>query len=263
MSGTEWPGVRTVGSLFAGIGGFDLGFERAGFETVWQVEIDEYCRRVLERHFPRAERFGDIRECGKHNLKTVDVICGGFPCQDISAAGKRVGIGGERSGLWAEMFRVIGELRPRFAVVENVSDLLVRGIERVVGDLASIGYDAEWDSVRAHDVGAPHLRERVLIVAYPGSVDGQTRMAQKRSGSDTPRREISQERSPYWFFSELGAQTSARIQAWISCEPCLGRMANGIPNRVHRVSALGNAIVPAKAQWIAERIKAVMEGTTL
>jgi site-specific DNA-cytosine methylase len=113
-----------LGSLFAGIGGFDLGFERAGFETVWQVEINEWCRKVLAKNFPRAERYGDIRECGAHNLKRVDVLVGGFPCQDISNAGLRAGIEGERSGLWGEYARIIGELRPSFVLVENVGALL-------------------------------------------------------------------------------------------------------------------------------------------
>jgi DNA (cytosine-5)-methyltransferase 1 len=156
----------TMGSLFAGIGGFDLGFERAGFKTVWQVEIDPYCQKVLAKNFPEAGRFGDIRECGRHNLKSVDVICGGFPCQDISNAGKRAGIEGERSGLWSEMHRIIRELRPAYVLVENVAALLGRGMGVVLGDLAEIGYDAEWEVVSAADMGAPHLRERVWIMAY-------------------------------------------------------------------------------------------------
>ena len=158
----------TLGSLFAGIGGIDLGFERAGFKTVWQVEQNEYCRKVLGRHFPDADRsVTDVRDAGRHNLKPVDVIAGGFPCQDISSAGLRTGINGERSGLWSEYARIIGELRPRFVLVENVAALLGRGIGRVVGDLATLGYDAEWEVVSAADVGAPHLRERVWILAYP------------------------------------------------------------------------------------------------
>lgn len=157
----------THGSLFSGIGGFDLGFERAGIKTIWQVEIDGYCRRVLARHFPDAQRFSDIRECGGRNLPTVDILSGGFPCQDISNAGKRAGIDGERSGLWSEYARIIRELRPRYVVVENVAALLGRGMERVLGDLAACGYDAEWQSIRARDVGAPHQRERIWIVAYP------------------------------------------------------------------------------------------------
>jgi DNA (cytosine-5)-methyltransferase 1 len=158
--------MLTHGSLFAGIGGFDLGFERAGIKTIWQVEIDAYCRRVLAKNFPTAQRFIDIRECGAHNLLRVDILSGGFPCQDISNAGKRIGIGGERSGLWSEYARIIRELRPRYAVVENVAALLGRGMERVLRDLAACGYDAEWQSIRASDVGAPHRRERIWILAY-------------------------------------------------------------------------------------------------
>ena len=131
----------THGSLFSGIGGFDLGFQRAGIETLWQVEIDGYCRRVLARHFPGAERYEDVRSCGVRNLRAVDVISGGFPCQDISN-GKRAGIDGERSGPWSEYARIIRELRPRYVVVENVAALLGRGMERVLGDLAACGYDA-------------------------------------------------------------------------------------------------------------------------
>ncbi len=158
----------THGSLFAGIGGFDLGFQWAGIETVWQVEIDDYCRQVLARHFPEAERFSDIRDCGAHNLRPVDIISGGFPCQDISVAGKQQGIKGSRSGLWSEMHRVISEIRPRSAVIENVPNLARLGLDRVLADLASIGYDAEWQCISANDVGALHLRKRIWIVAYAG-----------------------------------------------------------------------------------------------
>jgi len=163
----------TLGSLFSGIGGFELGFERTGqIKTIWQVEIDDYCRRVLAKHWPAVQRFAHIRDVGAHNLPYADILCGGFPCQDISNAGKRAGIDGERSGLWSEYARVIRELcsvqrGPRYVVVENVAALLGRGMERVLGDLAACGYDAEWQSIRASDVGAPHRRERIWIVAYP------------------------------------------------------------------------------------------------
>jgi DNA (cytosine-5)-methyltransferase 1 len=138
--------------------------------SVWQVEIDPYCRKLLECHFPDAKQYEDVRAVGKHNLESVDVISGGFPCQDISNAGKRAGIDGERSGLWSEYARIIRELRPRYVVVENVAALLGRGMERVLGDLAAIGYDAEWQSIRASDIGAPHRRERIWIVSYPSSI---------------------------------------------------------------------------------------------
>lgn len=185
---SSWQNMEklTLGSLFSGIGGFELGFERTGkIQTIWQVEIDAYCRRVLAKHWPTVQRFADIRECcghsaenprwryhsefcdKKYRLPYADILCGGFPCQDISNAGKRAGIGGERSGLWSEYARIIRELRPRYVVVENVAALLGRGMERVLGDLAACGYDAEWQSIRASDVGAPHRRERIWIVAYP------------------------------------------------------------------------------------------------
>jgi DNA (cytosine-5)-methyltransferase 1 len=162
-------GALKVGSLFAGIGGFDLGFERAGMQTLWQVEQSEFRRDVLARHFPDAERFEDVREVGAHNLAPVDVICGGFPCQDISLAGKGAGIDGDRSGLWSEMFRVVCELEPRWIVVENVPALTSRGLDRVLRDLAAGGYDAEWDCLPASAFGALHRRDRLWLVAYPAA----------------------------------------------------------------------------------------------
>lgn len=170
-----------VGSLFSGIGGFELGFERAGFEVAWQVEIDPWCRKVLAKHWPSVPRYEDVREVGAHNLAPVDVIIGGFPCQDISAAGKGAGIDGERSGLWREYARLIDELRPRYAVMENVGALLYRGLGRVLGDLAEIGYDADWQILPASAFGAPHRRERIWIVAYP-THQGVERGSGQRTG---------------------------------------------------------------------------------
>lgn len=160
----------TIGSLFAGIGGLELGLERAGLgPTIWQVEQDAYCRSVLAKHWPDADRsVTDVCEAGAANLERVDLICGGFPCQDLSYAGKGAGLDGARSGLWFEYLRIIRELRPRFVVVENVAALLARGMDVVLGTLAESGYDALWTSLRASDVGAPHRRERLFIVAYPG-----------------------------------------------------------------------------------------------
>ena len=155
----------TVGSLFAGIGGFDLGLERAGMKVIWQSEIDPYASAVLKKHWPEVPNHGDIRTIRAGTVERPDVLCGGFPCQDISNAGKRAGIDGERSGLWAEYTRVIGELRPRYVIVENVAALLGRGLERVLGDLAALGFDAEWHCIPASAVGAPHRRDRLWIVA--------------------------------------------------------------------------------------------------
>lgn len=238
----------TVGSLFAGIGGFDLGFERAGFEIVWQVEIDEYCRRVLERHFPRAERFGDIRECGIANLRPVSILCGGFPCQDISTAGQRAGINGEKSGLWKEMLRVIRELRPEYVIVENVSALLFRGMETVLGDLADSGYDAEWDRIPACAIGAPHIRERIWIVAYPHSDRERCILGgfcEHSSHDESPNESLSQ-------FAAL-----AKSEWNWSAQPCMAGVADGVPEYMDRYAHLGNAVVPQIAQWIAERIKQI------
>jgi DNA (cytosine-5)-methyltransferase 1 len=144
----------------------DLGLERAGMTCRWQVEIDDYATRVLEKHWPDVKRFRDIRTINTGELEWVDLICGGFPCQDISNAGKRAGIDGERSGLWSEFARIIRDLRPRYVLVENVAALLVRGIDRVLGDLAACGYDAEWDCIPAAAVGAHHIRDRLFILAY-------------------------------------------------------------------------------------------------
>ena len=159
--------------LFSGIGGFSLGLERAGMETVAFCEIDKKARMVLKKHWPNVPIFEDVSQLTAEKLNeqeiTVDVICGGFPCQDISLAGRGAGIEGKRSGLWSEFARLIGELRPQFAIVENVSALLNRGLDRVLGDLSEIGYDAEWHCIPASAVGAPHQRDRIWILAYPNS----------------------------------------------------------------------------------------------
>ncbi len=153
--------------LFSGIGGFSLGLERTGgFETVAFCEIDPFCRRVLAKHWSSVPCFEDVTTLRGEDVGTVDVICGGFPCQDISSAGLGAGLDGARSGLWSEFARLIGELRPRFILVENVAALLGRGIDRVLGDMAALGYDAEWHCIPASAVGALHRRDRVWIVGH-------------------------------------------------------------------------------------------------
>ena len=161
----------TVGSLFSGIGGLDLAFERAGFQIAFQVENNTFCQRVLAKHWPDVKRFEDVRNVGKHNLPAADVLVGGFPCQDISNAGRRAGITeGSRSGLWFEFARIISELRPRYVFLENVAAIASKGGSVVVGQLADMGYGAEWAVVSAADVGAPHLRKRWFCVA---NADGE------------------------------------------------------------------------------------------
>lgn len=158
----------TIGSLFSGIGGLELGLERAGLGPVlWQVEADAFCRAVLTKHWPDAKRFDDVRTVGSAELCPVDIICGGFPCQDVSLAGKGAGlVNGERTGLWREFARIVRELQPRFVVAENVPGLIRRGLDVVVADLTDAGYVVAATRIAASDLGATHRRERLFIVAY-------------------------------------------------------------------------------------------------
>lgn len=155
-----------IGSLFSGIGGLELDLERAGLgHVVWQVEIDPFCRDVLARHWPEVVRYEDVRSIRAATVAPVDIVCGGFPCQDVSLAGKRAGLAGERSGLWSEFRRIVEELAPSIVVIENVLGLRTSGLPRVLADLADLGFDAEWSDLSAADVGAPHLRRRLFLVA--------------------------------------------------------------------------------------------------
>ena len=180
--------MLTFGELFAGIGGFSLGLERAGMKCKWQVEIEPYARAVLKKHWPEVPKHDDVRTFPPQGDYSVDLICGGFPCQDISLAGKGAGLAGARSGLWYEFARIIGDIRPRYVVVENVAALLNRGMGTVLGDLSSLGYDAEWHVVPASAVGAPHRRDRVWIVANARREHGDWRP----SVSTPPDREKAQ-----------------------------------------------------------------------
>lgn len=167
------------------MGGFDLGFALAGLEIVAQVEIEPYCQNILEHYFPDAKRYGDIREVTGEQITrdcgTVELICGGFPCQDISSAGKGAGLDAARSGLWWEMHRLIGELRPRWVVVENVLALRARGLDRVLAALGALGYKIEPWGISAESVGASHQRKRIWLVAYlPGERCGARGIKSKR-----------------------------------------------------------------------------------
>ena len=153
-------------SLFAGIGGLDLGLERAGMECVAQVEIDPFCRAVLAKHWPDVPRFEDVRD-DPRGWPASDMLVGGFPCQEVSNAGRRAGISAARSGLYRQVVRALRVVRPPYALLENVAALLGRGMGRVLGDLAASGYDTEWDCLSACAVGAPHHRDRVFILAHP------------------------------------------------------------------------------------------------
>jgi DNA (cytosine-5)-methyltransferase 1 len=230
----------TFGSLFAGIGGFDLGFERAGMRCAWQVEIDDYCRKVLAKHWPNVPRWDDVRTFTGEGFERPDVICGGFPCQDVSRGGLQFGITGSRSGLYVELLRIVRLVRPRFAVLENVPGLLDGGLGRVLGDLAESGFDAEWSMLSACSLGSPHTRERVFVVAYPNGIYGQKRLGifENRTRQD-----------------EQG-DVEASSQRWVDAVSREGRIADGIPSRVDRIRSLGNAVVPQVAEWIGRRIMA-------
>lgn len=161
-----------IGSLFAGIGGFELGIERAipNSETIWQVEQNPFCQSILSKHWPKAKIYNDVRDITINNVEPVDVLLGGFPCQDISLAGKQKGVNdGKKSSLWWEMWRIIGDIRPRVVIMENVANIIRLGGSDVVGSLAQIGYDCEWTIISARQFGAPHVRERWFCVAYTNS----------------------------------------------------------------------------------------------
>ena len=269
------------GSLFTGIGGIDLGLERAGMKCAWQVELDPFCNRVLAKHWPDVPRYQDvtkfcrrISDCepedeegevrcprcatdfsscpcvGTDELVDdcgyVDLIAGGFPCQDISQIGKQVGIGGARSGLWTDYARIVRELRPRFVLVENVARLLSNGIETVFADLAALGYDAEWDCFPAHAVGSPHRRDRVFILAH---ARGEGLEGHAGHGEGAPRWALQGGSA-----GSSGLSPDGRPQGWWAAEPAVGRVAHGVPRRVDRLKALGNAVVPQVAEWIGRRI---------
>lgn len=274
----------TIGSLFSGIGGLELGLECAlrdgGFdvETVFQCEADAWCRSILARHWPSAIRYDDVRGVGP-DAPRVDVLCGGFPCQDVSYAGKGAGLAGERSGLWFEFARIVRELRPRVVVVENVAALASRGLDAVLGSLSEAGYDAVWFDVRASDVGAPHRRERLFIVAWRVAdsgfwgvqphrvariVDASRELAGQGDDRSSPdargcRKDVgaSVHRGRRRPQPRVGRDTDGLPrgldlashvwpvgpdEAQPEGEP--PRVAKGVPMRRQRLKALGNAVVP-------------------
>jgi DNA (cytosine-5)-methyltransferase 1 len=234
--------VLTVGSLFSGIGGLDLGLERAGMEVIWQSEIDPFCCKVLKKHWPKVVNHGDIRNIEWQHVERPDVICGGYPCQPFSNAGKRRGENDPRH-LWPIMFNAICNLRPRYALMENVRGHLSMGFGTVLGDLAQIGFNAQWQVLPASAFGAPHRRDRVFIVAHAkGGASGVTEPHGLR-----PRVwETTKLREPH--------SASGTIGNWWEIEPNVGRVANGVPNRVDRLRGLGNAVVPQIAEFIGRLI---------
>ena len=233
--------------LFSGIGGFSLGLERAGMRTVAFCEIEPWCRTVLAKHWPDVPCHNDITT-REFREGEADIIAGGFPCQDISSSGQRAGLAGAHSGLWREMLRAVRLVRPRYAIMENVADLLGRGMGDVLRDLAEVGYDAEWHCIPAAFVGLPQARDRIWIVAYP--CEGGWQASDER-----------QPRGPIlvgWLNDDrLGA-------AQLAAQACAGRAwrdDDGLPNWVDRMLALGNAVVPQIPEIIGRAIMSQLTST--
>ena len=228
-----------IGSLFSGIGGLELGLERAGMTVAWQSEIDPFACRVLAKHWPDVPNLGDITKIEWSTVEPVDLICGGYPCQPFSLSGKRRG-GRDNRHLWPFLAVAVRDLRPRWVVLENVTGHLSLGFGQVLGDLAALGYDAEWDCLPASAFGAPHRRERLAVVAYPtGS------RLEGRIFTSPPRQ--AQSSLP----GGLG-----RAGAHWEAPPEVPRVGYGLPDWVDRVRATGNAVVPQVAEWIGRRIMA-------
>lgn len=232
----------TFGSLFAGIGGLDLGFERAGLKCLWQVEINPFSRRVLQMHWPEVPKHDDVRTF-PHDCQQaipVEVICGGFPCKQTSVAaaihGRRNGLSGKDSGLWYEMQRIVGQLQPRIVVVENPPSRFLATVSR---GLAKLGYRVHSQPLQAAGVGAPHLRRRVFVISHRH----KSRLEIARAFGSSPTD------------GEPGG--TANRDVWVSSLAGVLRVDDGIPGRVdrrERIIAVGNAVVPQVAELIGRRL---------
>lgn len=248
----------TIGSLFTGIGLLDIAVERVtGGNVLWQCEIDVWRRAVLRKWWPDAERYGDVTRL--FYPERVDILCGGFPCQDVSTAGRRVGISGARSGLWREYARIIGEIDPHIVFIENVPGLERRGLDQVLKSLDALGYSSRRGRLAACDVGAPHRRERLFILAYADEgrvwelAERVEQLASKREDAFDLDDRATRSVAPDWP-PGLGAD---RWGAWLEdhpgCEPGIYRVAHGRANgmeqlRRARVAALGDAVCPQQAE---------------
>lgn len=287
-------GNMNVLDLFSGIGGFSLGLERAGMRTVAFCEVDPFCRRVLEKHWPTVPCHDDITR-REFEAGEADIVVGGFPCQDVSLAGRRAGITGERSGLYREFVRALRLVRPRHAIVENVAALLSDGLDLILGDMAESGFNAEWDCVPACAIGAPHERDRVWIVAHADEqrreAEGHPSQPRERCGpADTARERCGPRRSwrPPDSFAGVrdearrnaadpyGARLAFRIgltrHAWEELpaaerdrlsnggqsiwpdEPALSGVDDGIPDWMDRVKTTGNTVLPQIPEIIGRAI---------
>lgn len=229
--------------LFSGIGGFSLGLDRAGFETVRFIERDPFCRSILEKHW-RGVRCDDDVTTAEYQKGEAEIITAGFPCQDISYAGNGAGLAGSRSGLFWEVVRAVRMVRPLFALLENVAALLDRGMGVVLGAMAESGYDAEWDCIPAAAVGAPCLRDRLFIVTYPhgaGRRGLEERNIFAEAGFTPPRRR------------HVDGLDLAETGPWSSCPDVL-RVDYGVPGTPHRLRSVGNSVHPTIPEMIGNVI---------
>lgn len=261
--------IGSYGSLFTGIGGLDLAVERVtGAECAWQCEFDDWRRSVLERRWG-AIQYDDVRRMEAHEpecdmdedctcgagVQPVDLICGGFPCQDVATNGKRKGIEGERSGLWSEYARLIRILRPRYVFVENVPGLLARGMGRVLGDLASLGFDAEWMCVRASDAGALHHRRRVFILAYSNENGPSHGRAVDTRGGVAPRHGASRGSLSPGGALDRPAQWSETV-GWDHGQSGVGLLVDGLPRKLvqRELAAYGDSVCWPQAALALETL---------
>lgn len=280
--------MLTIGSLFSGIGGLELGLEMAGLgPVVWQVENDPFCRNVLAARWPNVERFADVEDS---RPGPADIISGGFPCQDVSSAGKGAGLAGRRSGLWFEFARIVSEIRPQYVIVENVASGARRWVDDVCESLERIDYETIQIPLSAQDVGAPHLRRRIFIVAHterhtvrdgPERQPGRPPIGVRTKGKaeplhngdaraiahaasqglekwqGSPVREPAR-RQEFKTAERMGDQGLATGAAWDratdgSWRPTVAavcRVDDGIPDRMDRLRSLGNAVVPQCAEVV-------------
>ena len=260
---------------FSGIGGFSYAAEKlvGGFQTISFIECDPYCQKILKKHWPNVPIHDDIRTY-KPEPYSADVVCGGFPCQDISTAGKGLGITKEtRSGLFYELMRVIRLVRPDFVILENVAAILTNGLGIVLGELASAGFDCEYACIPASALGACHIRDRWWLIAYPSSVNRRQKVEVQARRNTVPRistpnsQSIGMERSGQGRKQVQSEMEGAGVSKWryerdllspdwrsYTSQPVLCRGNDGLSNRIHRLKALGNSIVPQVAAIPLQRV---------
>jgi DNA (cytosine-5)-methyltransferase 1 len=272
--------MLTVGSLFAGIGGFDLGLERAGMTIKWQIEKDDFCNKVLKKHWPNVKKYRDIKEVSIDELEPVDVVCGGFPCQPFSQAGKRRGTKDDRY-LWPEMLRIIRGIRPDWVIGENVAGIVNMELDKILSDLENEKYTCQTFIIPACAVNAPHRRDRVWVVAHTinsSNKNDQRTLSKEKSISQINREKLGARESAGTIRQSIADSNRKRLQGcrqhgecsgkwitgaetweipWIQVATRFCRVDDGVPrglDRTQRLKALGNAVVPQIVEVIGKVI---------